>query len=210
MKTDGGWVSISECARLYGRHRKWVYDQIKRYGIETHKEGNRTRLRLADLIQHRGEPQNGAPAHNETHTEESQKITHELTREPTPEREMLRQENQFLQKRIEELEADRSERQAREARWDGGTVAARRYYREADLCLAFTRSKAGHVVSFSALVHGAIIDYRLSKPKTLEQRCIERSQGWSEQAFQGGVEMPQSVSLYLRRNQATRRSKAGH
>ena len=117
MKTDGGWVSISECARLYGRHRKWVYDQIKRYGIETHKEGNRTRLRLADLIQHRGEPQNGAPAHNETHTEESQKITHELTREPTPEREMLRQENQFLQKRIEELEADRSERQAREARW---------------------------------------------------------------------------------------------
>ncbi len=110
MKTDGGWVSISECARLYGRHRKWVYDQIKRYGIETHKEGNRTRLRLVDLIQHRGEPQNGAPAHNETHTEESQKIT--------PEREMLRQENQFLQKRIEELEADRSERQAREARWD--------------------------------------------------------------------------------------------
>ena len=48
MKTDGGWVSISECARLYGRHRKWVYDQIKRYGIETHKEGNRTRLRLVD------------------------------------------------------------------------------------------------------------------------------------------------------------------
>ena len=118
MKTDGGWVSISECARLYGRHRKWVYDQIKRYGIETHKEGNRTRLRLVDLIQHRGEPQNGAPAHNETHTEESQKITPELTREPTPEREMLRQENQFLQKRIEELEADRSERQAREARWE--------------------------------------------------------------------------------------------
>ena len=116
MKTDGGWVSISECARLYGRHRKWVYDQIKRYGIETHKEGNRTRLRLVDLIQHRGEPQNGAPAHNETHTEESQKITPELTREPTPEREMLRQENQFLQKRIEELEADRSERQAREDR----------------------------------------------------------------------------------------------
>ena len=118
MKTDGGWVSISECARLYGRHRKWVYDQIKRYGIETHKEGNRTRLRLVDLIAHRGEPSNGAHGDSETHTEESQKITPELTRELTPEREMLRQENQFLQKRIEELEADRSERQTREARWD--------------------------------------------------------------------------------------------
>ena len=118
MKTDGGWINVSECARLYGKDRKWVYDQIKRYEIETRKENNRKILRLVDLIQHRGEPQNGAPAHNETHIEESQKITPELTREPTPEREMLRQENQFLQKRIEELEADRSERQAREARWD--------------------------------------------------------------------------------------------
>ena len=118
MKTDGGWVSISECARLYGRHRKWVYDQIKRYGIETHKEGNRTRLRLVDLIQHRGEPQNGAPAHNETHTEESQKITPEVTPQSHLEAELVKQENQFLQKRIEELEADRSERQAREARWE--------------------------------------------------------------------------------------------
>ena len=118
MKTDGGWISVSEAAGLYDKSRKWVYDQIKRYGIETHKEGNRTRFRLVDLIQHRGEPPNGAPALTVTHTEESQKITPELTREPTPEREMLRQENQFLQKRIEELEADRSERQAREARWD--------------------------------------------------------------------------------------------
>ena len=118
MKTDGGWVSISECARLYGfRHRKWVYDQIKRYGIETHKEGNRTRLRLVDLIQHRGEPQNGAPAHNETHTEESQKITPEVTPHLNLEAELVKQENGFLRRRVEELEADRSERQAREARW---------------------------------------------------------------------------------------------
>ena len=117
MKTDGGWVSISECARLYGRHRKWVYDQIKRYGIETHKEGNRTRLRLVDLIQHRGEPQNGAPAHNETHTEESQKITPEVTPHLNLEAELVKQENVFLRRRVEELEADRSERQAREARW---------------------------------------------------------------------------------------------
>ena len=117
MKTDGGWVSISECARLYGRHRKWVYDQIKRYGIETHKEGNRTRLRLVDLIQHRGEPQNGAPAHNETHTEESQKITPEVTPHLNLEAELVKQENGFLRRRVEELEADRSERQAREVRW---------------------------------------------------------------------------------------------
>ena len=120
MKTDGGWVSISECARLYGRHRKWVYDQIKRYGIETHKEGNRTRLRLVDLIQHRGEPPNGAPAPTVNHTEESQKITPELTppADATTAAELLKQENKFLQDRIGELEADRSERQAREARWD--------------------------------------------------------------------------------------------
>ena len=114
MKTDGGWVSISECARLYGRHRKWVYDQIKRYGIETQKEGNRTRLRLVDLIAHRGEPQNGTHTNSATHTEKSQKITPPLTAET----DLLKQENQFLKEKIGELEADRSERQTREARWE--------------------------------------------------------------------------------------------
>ena len=79
MKTDGGWISVSECARLYGKFRKWVYDQIERYQIETQKEGNRTRLRLVDLIAHREEPPNGAPAHTATHTEHSQKITPEIT-----------------------------------------------------------------------------------------------------------------------------------
>ena len=122
MKTDGGWVSISECARLYGRHRKWVYDQIKRYGIETHKEGNRTRLRLVDLIQHRGEPQNGAPAHNETHTEESQKNTPEVTPHLNVEAELVKQENGFLRRRVEELEADQVERKEREA-WLRQTLA---------------------------------------------------------------------------------------
>ena len=121
MKTDGGWVSISECARLYGKHRKWIYDQIERYGIETHKDGNRTRLRLVDLIAHRGEPPNGAPGNSATHTEHSQKNTPDLTAELTPEStptELLKQENQFLQHRIQELEADRSARQTRETRWD--------------------------------------------------------------------------------------------
>lgn len=121
MKTDGGWVNITECARLYGKDRKWVYDQIKRYQIETRKENNRKILRLVDLIQHRGEPPNGAPTHTETHTEDSQKITPALTPtadKPTGETELLKQENQFLKEKIGELEADRSERQAREVRWE--------------------------------------------------------------------------------------------
>ena len=50
MKTDAGWVSVSEVARLYGKSRKWVYDQIDRYQISTEKEENWTRLRLVDLI----------------------------------------------------------------------------------------------------------------------------------------------------------------
>ena len=109
MNTDGGWISISEAAQIYGKSRKWVYDQIKRYQIGTEKTENRTRLRLVDLIAHRGEPQNGAPSNSAPHTEKAQKIT--------PETELLKQENQFLHHRIEELEADKAERQAREAHW---------------------------------------------------------------------------------------------
>ena len=75
METDAGWVSVSEVARLYGKSRKWVYDQIDRYQISTEEEENRTRLRLVDLIAHRGEPSNGAPQTSETHTEEGQIIT---------------------------------------------------------------------------------------------------------------------------------------
>ena len=136
MKTDGGWINISECARLYGKDRKWVYDQIKRYEIETRKENNRKWLRLVDLIQHRGEPPSGAPTHTENHTEDSQKITPALT--PTADKtigetELLKQENKFLQDRIVELEADRSERQAREARWEDERARLRRDHREADL-----------------------------------------------------------------------------
>jgi len=37
---------------------------------------------------------------------------------PIGETELLKQENKFLQDRIAELEADRSERQAREVRWE--------------------------------------------------------------------------------------------
>ena len=113
MKTDGGWINVSECARLYGKDRKWVYDQIKKYQIETRKENNRKWLRLVDIIAHRGEPPNGAPAHGENHTKNS----HKITSDPTPETELLKQENQFLQKRINALEVDQRERQAREEDW---------------------------------------------------------------------------------------------
>ena len=112
MNTDGGWITVSEAARLYGKSRKWVYDQIKRYQIGTEKTANRTRLRLVDLIAHRGEPQKGAPGNNGTPTVKGQIITPEIA----PETEILKQENGFLRRRIEELEADREERKQREER----------------------------------------------------------------------------------------------
>ena len=110
MQTEGGWINISHAARLYGKDRKWVYDQIKQFGIGTQKVGNRRMVQLVDLIAHRGEPQNGAPNTSETHTEHSQKIT--------PETELLKQENQFLHQCIDTLKADQAERQAREQRWE--------------------------------------------------------------------------------------------
>ena len=116
MKTDGGWISVSEAARIYGKSRKWVYDQIKRYQIGTEKTENQTRLRLVDLIAHRGEPQNGAPGNTETHTEQSQKITPHTHNSTATETALLRQENTFLTKRVAELEADREERRRREER----------------------------------------------------------------------------------------------
>ena len=107
MKTDGGWVSISEAARLYGKSRKWVSNQISAYDIETRKEGNQTRFRLVDLIAQRGEPEENGTAPIGTPAGQSQKVTPE----DTVETQLLQQENQFLRKRIDALEA-------REARWD--------------------------------------------------------------------------------------------
>ena len=108
MKTDGGWVSISEAARLYGKSRKWVSNQISAYGIEMQKEGNQTRFRLVDLVAHKGEPQHRAENRSETPTEKSQKVALDT--------ELLKQENGFLRRRVEELEADRQERKHREER----------------------------------------------------------------------------------------------
>ena len=89
-------MNVSECARLYGKHRKWVYDQIKRYDLETQKEGNRTRLRLVDLIAHKGELQGNGTTLAATPTEQSQKVAPEVAQEA----ELLRQENRFLHERL--------------------------------------------------------------------------------------------------------------
>ena len=115
MKTNGGWINISQAARLYSKDRKWVSNQLQRYNIETRKEGNQTQFRLTDLIQHRGEPPGNGTSPTRTPTEKSQKVAPEIT----PETELLRQENQFLRERIGELEADREERRRREERFQG-------------------------------------------------------------------------------------------
>ena len=115
MKTDGGWVSISEAARLYGKSRKWVSNQISTYDIETQKEGNRTRFRLVDLIAHRGEPQGDGTTPTASPTQKSQKVAPEVTVET----ELIKQENGFLRRRVEELEADRADWKAERSRLQG-------------------------------------------------------------------------------------------
>ena len=105
MKTDGGWVSISEAARLYGKSRKWVSNQIATYDIETQKHGNQTRFRLVDLVAQRGEPEGNGTRPTESPTEQSQKVAPEVTVET----ELIKQENGFLRRRVEELEADRAD-----------------------------------------------------------------------------------------------------
>ena len=80
-------------------------------GLETQKHGNQTRFRLVDLISHRGEPPGNGTSSTGTPTEQSQKVA--------PETELLEQENQFLRRRIEELEVDREERKQREERLQG-------------------------------------------------------------------------------------------
>ena len=115
MKTDGGWVSISEAARLYGKSRKWVSNQLSTYDIETQKEGNQTRFRLVDLIAHRGEPEGNGTPHTASPTEQSQKVAPEVTVET----ELLKQENGFLRRRVEELEVDRADWKAERSKLQG-------------------------------------------------------------------------------------------
>ena len=100
-------MSISECADLYGKSRKWVYNKIAKHSIGTEKpiDGQTRRLQLVDFIAYCGEPEsNGTSPHTET------------AQDSTPAAAVLKQENALLRRRIAELEADRSERQVREDR----------------------------------------------------------------------------------------------
>ena len=119
MKTDGGWVSISEAARLYGKSRKWVSNQISTYEIETQKHGNQTRFRLVDLVAQRGEPEGNGTRGTASPTEQSQKVTLEVAQNLTLEGELLKQENGFLRRRVEELEVDRADWKAERSKWQG-------------------------------------------------------------------------------------------
>ena len=112
---QSAWVSISECARLYGRDRKWVYNRVKKYNIstETAQDSNQRRLQLVDFIAHCGEPaNNGTPDGTGQHSETAQDST-------ATEIALLRQENAFLTKRVTELEVDKDERKVREERLQG-------------------------------------------------------------------------------------------
>lgn len=101
MNTEGGWISISEAARLYGKSRKWVDNQIQDFGITTKKEGNKKLVMLADLIAHRGEP----PKRTDSNNDNSQNVAPDIAHQT----ELLNQEIRFLQQRISDLETDKAD-----------------------------------------------------------------------------------------------------
>ena len=51
-------VNISQCARMYGKDRRWVYNRLKKHGISTQRGQGNTgrRLKLQEFIAHCGEP----------------------------------------------------------------------------------------------------------------------------------------------------------
>ena len=116
MKTDGGWVSISEAARLYGKSRKWVSNQISTYEIETQKawESDSVSTGRSGIAQ-RGEPEGNGTRATASPTEQSQKVAPEVTVET----ELIKQENGFLRRRVEELEADRADWKAERSKLQG-------------------------------------------------------------------------------------------
>ena len=118
METDGGWISISEASRLYGKDRKWVSNQINAYNLETRKRGNQKQLRLTDLIQHRGEPPGNGTSPNGNPTQKSETVSDEVS----PKSAELETEIRYLKERVVFLEADIAERKEREA-WLRGQVA---------------------------------------------------------------------------------------
>ena len=104
--TDGGWQSMADVARLYGKSWKWVQNQVKKHNISTEKRGNQRVLRLVDFITHMGEPPtNGKNESDGSHNDQSETLTTDEQLGTA----LLKQENEFLRKLIEELEADKAD-----------------------------------------------------------------------------------------------------
>ena len=75
---NGGWHSMAEVARLYGKSWKWVQNQVKKHNISTEKRGNQRVLRLVDFIAQMGEPAtNGTNKSDVSHNDQSEIITNE-------------------------------------------------------------------------------------------------------------------------------------
>ena len=131
----GHWVNVSECARMYGRSRKWVDNRLQKHNISTEQPADSTekRFQLVDFISHCGEPENnGTPKSTGSHNGSEQSSTpqndkKEQVSTPTPgdssaiETALLRQENASLTKRITELEGFLALQQEREA-WMQGLI----------------------------------------------------------------------------------------
>ena len=113
---DGGWHSMAEVARLYGKSWKWVQNQVKRHNISTEKRGNQRVLQLVDFIAQLGEPPtNGTNESDVEHNDQSEIVTNDSQIETA----LLKQENQFLRRRIEELEVDRTDWKAERSKLQG-------------------------------------------------------------------------------------------
>ena len=103
---DGGWHSMAEVARLYDKSWKWVQNQVKKHNISTEKRGNQRVLRLVDFIAQMGEPPtSGTNESDRSHNDQAETVTSDSQVEAA----LLQQENQFLRRRIEELETDRAD-----------------------------------------------------------------------------------------------------
>ena len=98
---DGGWHSMAEVARLYGKSWKWVQNQVKEHNISTEKRRNQRVLQLVDFIGQMGEPPtNGTNESDGSHNDQSETVTTDSQVETA----LLKQENQFLRERIAQLE----------------------------------------------------------------------------------------------------------
>ena len=107
---------MAEVARLYDKSWKWVQNQVKKHNISTEKRGNQRVLRLVDFIAQMGEPPtNGTNESNGSHNDQAETVTTDSQVEAA----LLKQENQFLRRRIEELEADRSDWKAERSKLQG-------------------------------------------------------------------------------------------